>query len=183
MSQRFFLPVTSRRRILTGGFALAASALVPKHVAAASPPRSLAFENLHTGERLKATYWDGGQYLSDAAREIGWVLRDHRANTAHAIDPALLDLLHALGDKLETQQPYQVISGFRAPLTNATLAKASTGVASGSLHMSGKAIDIRVPGVKLGHLRDAARTLGRGGVGYYASSNFVHIDTGRTRVW
>lgn len=183
MTKHFFPPAASRRLILGGGLAAMAQACLPRQASAALGGRSLAFENLHTGERLTATYWESGHYLLDAAQQIGWVLRDHRANSSHVMDPNLLDLLHALGQRLETHRPIQVISGYRAPKTNALLHKLSEGVASGSLHMDGKAIDIRIAGVDLKTLRDAARSLGLGGVGFYASSNFVHVDTGRTRTW
>ena len=102
------------------------------------------------------------------------------------IDPKLLDLLHELSGTLETDTPFHIISGYRSPVTNASLRTkggAHTGVATQSLHMVGKAIDIRVPGVKLDDLRGAARSLKLGGVGYYPSSNFVHVDTGRVRFW
>jgi uncharacterized protein YcbK (DUF882 family) len=107
-------------------------------------------------------------------------------NREKPIDPALLDLLHELHGTLETDQPFHVISGYRAPETNAMLRErggSHTGVASKSLHMVGKAIDIRLPGVKLEHLRAAATSLRLGGVGFYPTSNFVHVDTGRVRYW
>ncbi len=125
-------------------------------------------------------------YQPDALKQIDHILRDFRANEIKPIDPVLLDLLHELGGTLETDQPFHIISGYRSPHTNTLLRErggATTGVASRSLHMVGKAIDIRVPGVKLDHLRGAARSLKLGGVGYYPSSNFVHLDTGRVRYW
>ena len=151
-----------------------------------APERTLSFFNTHTGERLKVAYCCGGEYQPNALKLINTILRDHRANEVKPIDPKLLDLLHELGGVLETDQPYHVISGYRSPHTNGTLQArggASTGVATKSLHMVGKAIDIRLPGVKLDHLRGAARSLKLGGVGYYPSSNFVHVDTGRVRFW
>ena len=131
-------------------------------------------------------YCCGGEYQPEALKEINHILRDFRANEIKPIDPGLLDLLHELGGTLETDQPFHIISGYRSPHTNAMLRARGgehTGVASSSLHMVGKAIDIRVPGVKLDHLRGAARSLKLGGVGYYPSSNFVHVDTGRVRAW
>jgi len=116
-------------------------------------------------------------------REVARVLRDHRTGIEGAIDPKLLDLLHALRAVLGTSRAFQVISGYRSPATNQMLAASSRGVARDSLHTRGMAIDIRIPGVALEHLRDAAMRLKGGGVGYYAQSNFVHVDVGRVRSW
>jgi uncharacterized protein YcbK (DUF882 family) len=184
----------NRRKFLGVGAAAAAAALVPARargaVAADKSPKSvervLSFFNTHTGERLRTAYCCGGAYQPEALKEIDHILRDFRANEIKPIDPKLLDLLHELGGTLETDQPFHIISGYRSPHTNVMLQArggAQTGVASRSLHMVGKAIDIRVPGVKLDHLRGAARSLKLGGVGYYPSSNFVHVDTGRVRYW
>jgi uncharacterized protein YcbK (DUF882 family) len=145
--------------------------------------RGVAFENLHTGERLNAVYWERGTYLPEVSQQVARVLRDHRTNEVHAIDPRLLDLLYALNAVLPARAPYQVISGYRSPMTNAMLHAASTGVAEHSLHTQGMAIDIRVPGVQLAKLRDRAKGLGGGGVGYYPRSDFVHVDVGRVRYW
>jgi uncharacterized protein YcbK (DUF882 family) len=146
-------------------------------------PRSLAFQHLHTGEKLNAVYWADGRYLPDAMRHIDWLLRDFRTDEVHPIDPQLLDLLSDLHGRLQTREPFQVISGYRSPQTNAMLASLSDGVAQNSLHLEGKAIDIRVPGRRLRNLRAAALSLRRGGVGYYPHSDFIHVDTGRVRTW
>lgn len=170
---------------MIAALAAAAPALaLPLPVAGASAlPRALRFTHLHTGERLSVEYFAGGRYLPDALGAIDHVLRDFRTNEVHRIDPELLDLLHVLTETTASRQPYEVISGFRSPATNAMLREQSGGVASGSLHMTGQAIDIRVGDVRLAALRDAAIALRRGGVGYYAGSNFVHVDTGRVRTW
>ena len=110
-------------------------------------------------------------------------LRDFRNGEIGAIDPRLLDLLHRLRATTDSRQPFAVISGYRSPATNAALRLRSIGVASTSLHMRGQAIDIRLADVPLATLRDAARALGAGGVGYYPGSDFVHVDTGRVRTW
>ena len=187
------LPGLSRRHFLGLGAAAAAAALVPgrafAETGAANGGRServLSFFHTHTGERLKVAYCCDGRYQPDALDQINHLLRDFRMDEVKPIDPKLLDLLHELGGTLETNQPYHVISGYRSPTTNTMLRDrggAHTGVASKSLHMVGKAIDIRIPGVTLDHLRGAARSLKLGGVGYYPSSNFVHVDTGRVRFW
>lgn len=145
--------------------------------------RSLGFSHLHTGERLAVEYMSRGAYVPDALASINHLLRDFRTSDVHPIDPALLDLLHALAMATGSRRPFEVISGYRSPATNDRLRGLSGGVASGSLHMKGQAIDIRVADVRLAALRDAARALRRGGVGYYEASNFVHVDTGRVRRW
>jgi len=111
------------------------------------------------------------------------VLRDFLTNDVGNIDPALLDLLYGLATATGSQRPFQVISGYRSPATSKSLRQRSSGVSSGSLHLRGQAIDIRLAGVPLATLRDAACSMGLGGVGYYAASNFVHVDTGRVRTW
>jgi len=187
--------VLHRRAFLGLGAFAAAAALVPsKAQAAIAAPssggkvreRALSFFNTHTGERLNTTYCSGGSYVPDSLRELNFILRDFRVNEIKPIDPRVFDLLHELGGTLETDQPFHIISGYRSAQTNAMLRErggAATGVASHSLHMVGQAIDIRVPGVKLDHLRDAAKSLKIGGVGFYADLNFVHVDVGRVRSW
>ena len=145
--------------------------------------RQLSLLNLHTGESLKATYWAEGQYQLDELTAINRILRDHRTGDIHPMDKALLDLLNVLHHKVNGKQPFQVISGYRSAKTNAALNKKSNAVAKKSLHMQGKAIDIRLPGCQLSELRKAALDCQTGGVGYYAKSDFIHVDTGRVRRW
>jgi uncharacterized protein YcbK (DUF882 family) len=174
----------NRRRFLSTLATAAPLLALPGTVAAAAPDfRALRFRHLHTGERLDVEYVSRGHYVPDALASIDHLLRDFRTQDVHAIDPGLLDLLHALSAATGTRHPFEVISGYRSPATNQSLRSRSQGVASGSLHMVGKAIDIRVGDVRLPALRDAARSLGRGGVGYYPDSDFVHVDTGRVRTW
>jgi uncharacterized protein YcbK (DUF882 family) len=145
--------------------------------------RALTFAHLHTGERLAVEYCTAGHYLPDALAAVNTLLRDFRTGDVCAIDPALLDLLFELQGETAATRPFEVISGFRSPATNAALRRRSHGVASSSLHMVGRAIDIRVADVPLPALRRAATALRRGGVGYYPASNLVHVDTGRVRTW
>lgn len=168
----------SRRRLL----AALAAAPVMAH-ARSSEPRVLAFSHLHTGERLEVEYHSAGRYLPDALDAVNRLLRDFRTGDVGTMDPALLDLLHALRERTGSRQPYEIISGYRSPATNQMLHERSSGVATKSLHMSGQAIDIRVADVPLAGLRQAALSLQRGGVGFYPGSNFVHVDTGRVRAW
>jgi len=146
-------------------------------------PLRLAFLNTHTGERLDVVYAEQGRYQDDALAAIDRLLRDHRTGEVASIDRTLLDALARLRASLETEQPFHVISGYRSPATNARLAAASSGVARRSLHLEGRAIDIRLPGRSLEQVRRAAVSLQAGGVGYYRSSDFVHLDTGRVRTW
>jgi uncharacterized protein YcbK (DUF882 family) len=183
----------NRRSFLGYGAAAAAAAVLPSRAQARTltaernlPERTLSFFNTHTAERLNIAYCCGGEYQPEALEQINFILRDFRANEIKPIDPKLLDLLYELRGTLETDQPLHIISGYRSPATNAMLQARGgehSGVASSSMHLLGKAIDIRVPGVKLDHLRGAATSLKLGGVGYYPASNFVHVDTGRVRYW
>lgn len=181
----FTEPDSMRRRLLGRTAALAAGLICAPVMASLlpSPDRELTFSNLHTGERLRVTYWSDDQYLPDALAQIDQVLRDHRVDQVHPIDPGLLDQLHAVQNRLNLPGEFRVVSAYRAPATNAKLRARSNGVAKRSLHMVGKALDVRLAGCDTGHLHQAALTLGAGGVGYYPRSNFVHLDTGRVRSW
>lgn len=182
-------PVQSRRRLLQAGLGACAMLAMPMaattaHAAIKKPyEKKLSFLNLHTGERTRATFWANGRYIPEGLRAINHVLRDHRTNERATIDPYLFDFLHQLQYRLRTNQEFHVVSAYRSPRTNAMLAEQSGGVAKNSLHTHGKAIDIRLPGRKLSDLRSAALSLQMGGVGYYPSSNFIHLDSGRVRFW
>ena len=174
-----------RRRILELGCALTLACLPVPALARTNSyePRSLAFESLHTGEKLSTVYWADGGYLPDALSEIDHLLRDFRTDEVKPIAPELLDLLHLLRSELDSSAPYQVISGYRSATTNKMLAKRSGGVARKSLHMRGMAVDVSLPGRDLATLHRAARSLKLGGVGYYPKPGFVHLDVGRVRYW
>lgn len=145
--------------------------------------RSLAVYNVHTGESLNTTYWEGGEYIPGALHEVNYLFRDFRANQTRNIDPRLLDVLYDLRLLTASAKPINLVSGYRSYATNAMLAGQSEGVARHSMHIEGKASDIQIPGVELRDLHRAALSLGAGGVGYYPRSNFVHVDTGRVRRW
>ena len=185
-------PWHSRRRFAGAlGTLLAAPALLLSRHAPASgaPSRTLRFDHTHTGEKLTVTYTAGDRYVPAALAEISRFLRDFRTGDVHPIDPQLLDQLHMLATLSAGPAPaqgtglFEVISGYRSPATNGMLREHSTGVASRSLHLDGRAIDIRLPRVALADLHSAALSLRAGGVGFYPGSNFVHIDTGRVRRW
>jgi uncharacterized protein YcbK (DUF882 family) len=145
--------------------------------------RTLAFVSTHTEEKILATYWRDGVYDRGALKDINYVLRDFRSGEIAAIDRNLLDLLADLHHRSGSRKPFQVISGYRSPQTNAMLAAESSGVAKHSLHMEAKAIDIRLSDVALHDLQQTAVGMKAGGVGYYAKSDFIHVDTGRVRYW
>lgn len=173
----------NRRRLLQAGLSLAGTAAVGSRAVAADGARTIAFTNLHTGESLKATYWEAGAYVPDALAALNRILRDYRTGEVHAIEPRLFDLITGLRTRLESNAVVQVISGYRSPATNAALHARSEGVASHSLHMLGLATDLRIAGVDLTRIRDAALSLKGGGVGFYPQSQFVHVDVGRVRTW
>jgi uncharacterized protein YcbK (DUF882 family) len=132
---------------------------------------------------LTAAYFDGEAYDSAVLGTVDHLLRDFRTGDVHAIDPPLLDLLHALRARADHDAPFEIISGYRSPATNAMLHRNSRGVAEHSQHMLGKAIDVRLTGFNTRTLSEHARALAGGGVGFYAKSDFVHIDTGPVRFW
>jgi uncharacterized protein YcbK (DUF882 family) len=160
-----------------------------QHVMAATPrfennQRQLRFYNTHTGERVQVVYWEEKEYVKEALAEINYFLRDHYTDTVHSIEPRLLDLLHDINVLLEAAKlPLHVLSGYRTPATNAKLRAHGKGAAKHSLHMEGRAIDIRVPGRSLIAVRRAALALKGGGVGYYPRHDFVHLDVGPVRYW
>jgi uncharacterized protein YcbK (DUF882 family) len=178
-----------RRQILRAAAALAGAGVLSTVAGPAianigrAQFRSLTLLNLHTGERLKADYWVDGAYVPDALTSVNRVLRDHRNGEVHAIEPKLLDLVATLQRTLESNAEVQVISGYRSPASNAAMHARSSGVATRSLHMEGKAIDLRLADVPLPTLHKAALALKAGGVGYYPGPDFVHVDVGRVRRW
>jgi uncharacterized protein YcbK (DUF882 family) len=174
--------VPTRRGFVKLAAMAAASAFLSREAHSESS-RSLSFYNLHTGESIRADYWSEGTYATAALHDVDRILRDYRTGEVKEIDVRLLDLLHDLRGTLGSTGSYHVISGYRSAATNASLHASSGGVARQSLHVEGRAIDVRLPGVRLLDLRRAALAHRRGGVGYYPSSDFVHLDTGRVRAW
>jgi len=145
--------------------------------------RSLSFYHTHTGQYLSVVYRVDGVYQPDALRSVDAFLADFRNHEAHHIDPTLLDVLYDLKSKTGSRAPFQVISAYRSPTTNQWLRQTTAGVAEHSMHLEGRAIDVRLADVPLARLREVALSLERGGVGFYPQSDFVHVDTGRVRRW
>ncbi len=181
-----------RRRLLRAAMGGAAILAMPGLAEAAvikprakSKARALTFNHTHTGEKLSLVYRVGDHYVPDAMKRIAYLMRDFRSGTAHPIDPKLMDLLWQMQRSLKVDEPFQIISAYRSPKTNAMLRgrSAHTGVAKDSLHLKGQAIDISLPGIQLSDVRDAALELKKGGVGFYPDSGFIHLDTGRVRKW
>ena len=179
-ARRLFLRRSAQLAVIGAAGPLAARTAF----ASSAGERSLAFDHTHTREKLSLVYAAGGEYVAQALAKLNHLLRDHYSGDVGVIDPQLFDLLHRVRTELGAREPFQVISGYRCPVTNDKLRNARCGgVATRSLHMDGKAIDIRIPGVPLAELRDAALSLRAGGVGYYPREQFVHVDTGRVRTW
>jgi uncharacterized protein YcbK (DUF882 family) len=178
----------SRRDFLKTGMLALGGCLLPQALLGALRPsyagdKTLSFYNIHTGEKLKAVYWTEGVYDPAALSGINQILRDYRTGDIKTIDTGLLDLLHSLQTIMGTTDEVYVISGYRSPETNARLRENDSGVAGHSLHMEGRAIDIRLPGYSIRSLHKAAVALQAGGVGYYPALEFVHVDVGRVRYW
>jgi len=150
---------------------------------AAERGRELSFLHTHTGERATVTYFEGGRYLDDGLGELNYLLRDFRNGEVAPIDPSLFDVLHGVQQLSGSTGTFEIISGYRSPATNEALRRAGRGVVKNSQHTLGKAVDVRLTDLDTAKLRDAGIAVGRGGVGYYASSDFVHLDTGRVRRW
>jgi uncharacterized protein YcbK (DUF882 family) len=175
-----------RRRFLQQAALIGTAGLIgisPLAKAASQKEKTLRLYNIHTGESLRATFWVYGGFVNEAVQEMDLLMRDHRANQALAMQRDLYLNLYALQQALNPNQPIQIISGYRSPHTNQMLRANSNGVAKRSLHMEGRALDIRFPGISCRDLQKAALLMKNGGVGYYPKSGFVHIDTGRVRQW
>lgn len=181
------IAVDRRTFLKMGASALLASAVSHPALAAIAPHKHayhvLSFYNIHTGETLTTAYRDNGRLIRPAVASISHILRDYRTGEVKPMDPKLLDLLHRLVSEISPREPISVISGYRSPRTNAALRRVTTGVAKYSLHVEGRAIDIRIPGQPTAELRQMAIGLKSGGVGYYPKSDFLHLDTGPVKVW
>ena len=170
-------------RGLVSGCGIAATMVAAPAMARAAERRALSLYNLHTGESLSACYYAAGCYRPGVMAQFERFLRDFRTGQLHRIDPGVLDILHALQSCARHDGRFEVISGYRSPATNAMLRRTTEGVARSSMHLYGRAIDVRLEGFPTHRLAQLARGLRRGGVGYYPVSDFVHVDTGRVRVW
>ena len=177
----------SRRDLLVLGAGVAAAgSLSTSSAHAAVHPRldrSIYLYNTHTGEFLRTVYWHSGHYQPAAMRQINKIMRDHYSGDVRTMDPKIIDLVALMQSKLGPHRPVHIVCGYRSPRTNAMLRRNTDGVAAHSLHMEGKAIDLRIEGLSIEHLGRFARSLRRGGVGQYPDSDFVHVDVGKIRTW
>ncbi|MCU7919192.1 MAG: DUF882 domain-containing protein [Candidatus Thiodiazotropha sp. (ex Dulcina madagascariensis)] len=178
-------PRLSRRRFVAGCASIVGLFATSPLLAAipSQQSRTLAFSHTHTGERERVTYWRDGDYLAEGLGLLDRLLRDHRSGERTQMDRSLFDMLYALQLKVGEPGEFEIISAYRSPKTNEMLRNKSRGVAKRSLHMQGKAIDIRLGGCDLKRLRDAAVAMKAGGVGFYPGSNFIHLDRGPFRHW
>jgi uncharacterized protein YcbK (DUF882 family) len=188
MSRLISLPTTprtavSRRRFLQvavgGALGFAASPVLADF----TEYRALSFVHVETGETLDATYYQHGTYHPRTLARVAFLMRDFHSGDVHQIDPMLLDALFELKVRADFAGRFQMISGYRSPLTNEQLRQHNHVVAEHSMHVHGKAVDIRASGVSTKKLRNLAVAMNRGGVGYYPSANSIHLDTGRLRTW
>ena len=180
----------SRRKFLTG--ALISTAMLLNGTSASAkirnnenlPEGKLSLYNTHNGERLTVTYRNPlGEYDPEAIKALNWILRCHYTQQAVDMDLRVIEYLNRVDKNLGGNNEIHIISGFRSPEYNGLLRKEGRHVAKNSLHMKGKAIDISIPHVGTHTLRQTAFALGYGGVGYYPSKEFVHLDSGVFRAW
>jgi uncharacterized protein YcbK (DUF882 family) len=173
MNRRYFL-----------GLALSTAAAPALAKVPAERPRVLSLHHMHTDERISVVYRIGDRYQRSGLNKLNHFLRDFRTGDTVNIDPRLFDVLHGIQRHLgDPDARYEVLSAYRSPATNAMLRRTGHGVARNSLHLSGQAMDIRFPDLPSSYVRDAALAVNLGGVGYYPSANFVHVDTGKVRRW
>ncbi len=178
------------RRVLLGGLAtLSAVAATPAMASApavlrgAGQFRKLAMVNDRTGEWLNTVYWADGDYIPEALEAVNHILRDWRAEKECRMDPRVLDILAETRRLLECDDPFEVVSGYRTPATNAMLRGNSRAVAKRSYHIKGMAVDIRLKNRSVAQIARAGLSLKAGGVGRYSRSKFVHLDSGPVRDW
>ena len=177
------------RRGLLGVFAATALVAAPTYTNAfgllkgAGDIRRIRMYSGRTGESIDTIYWIEGEYIPEVVKEINHFMRDWRTGTAVGIDPRTIDIAAASHRLLQTKEPYMMLSGYRSPKTNAMLRSRSSGVARNSLHMVGKAADLRLKSRSVAQMYQAAAACNAGGVGKYSRSNFVHMDCGPVRHW
>lgn len=179
LGRRRFIRQVACGSLLTLGGPIIAEAAKPRFPV----HKSLILQHAHTDDKLKLTYFEKGRYIKSALEEVNMLFRDYRTGKVHPIDVGLLDQLYDLKTLLGVNRPIQVVCGYRSPFTNAMLHEHNSGVASNSLHMQGRAVDIRIEGCSTRQMRNAALAMRQGGVGYYERSDFIHLDTGKFRTW
>ncbi len=176
-------PVSRRTLLQSGGIALASTVFIPK-IALASHERKLNMYNIHTGEFFKDVFWANGEFIPESLKQLNHFLRDRRNGKTTEMNPKLLTLVHDLSNKLGTSNPIDILCAYRSQATNDKMHREHRGVAKHSKHITGDAVDIKMPGIRLASLRKAAIELKSGGVGYYPKAGFIHVDIRkRPAVW
>lgn len=174
----------NRRIFLRNAAAIASTSVAPTAFAKSTGiDKELHLYNIHTGESVNTLFKQDGHFDAQALAELDHLLRDHRSGESTLITRALFEDIHTLQQMFKPSQAIEIISGYRSPKTNERLRAMGHNVAKRSLHMQGKAVDIRIPGANLKQVRQAALALKSGGVGYYPKSGFIHLDVGRVRQW
>ena len=177
------------RRALLGAFAATAVVAAPTYSNAAGflrgggDIRRIKMYSGRTGERIDMIYWIEGKYIKDAVKEVNYFMRDWRTDGVKSMDLRTIDIMAAAHNLMDASDPYMLLSGYRSPKTNAMLRSRSRGVAKNSLHMQGKAADLRLASRSVSQMSRAAIACRGGGVGRYSGSNFVHMDCGVVRNW
>ena len=180
---------TMTRRALLGAFAATTVTAAPTFSNAAGilrgagDIRRIRMFSGRTGERIDMIYWIEGKYIKDAVKEVNYFMRDWRTDGVKSMDLRTIDVMAAAHNLMDANEPYMLLSGYRSPKTNAMLRSRSKGVAKNSLHMQGKAADLRLSTRSVGEMARAAAACRGGGVGRYSGSNFVHMDCGVVRTW
>lgn len=188
------MPIQKEREFTRRGFmsALTAATTVvaaPVHanvfgfLKGAGDVRRLRMYSQRTGEMLDTIYWVEGSYIPEAMKEINWFMRDWRRDAVINYDRRNIDIIAASHRLLETDEPFNLLSGYRSPATNAMLRGKNRGVAKNSYHMKGMAADLKLKGRSVTQVGAAARSCNAGGVGRYYGSRFVHMDCGPVRTW
>jgi uncharacterized protein YcbK (DUF882 family) len=156
----------------------------PAEDAPAPRERSIKLFNTHTGETVSVVFKRGEEFDAEALTKLNHAALDHRSGESHEMDSRLFDQLFELAQACGVAPDFEIISGYRSPESNAKMAaREGSGVAKKSLHMQGRAIDVRLRKCATSKLRDLALEAKKGGVGYYQRSDFVHVDTGSFRTW
>ena len=174
-----------RRSFLFWGAAAAATLMIKPDTASAAVDkyRTLTIHARWSDEDFRGPYYEGGRYLPDALAEIDSLFRDRHNQTVTKIDIRLLDLLNRFTAKAKYEKPLQLICGYRSRSTNNELLHEGKRVAKDSLHIFGRAADLRFDGLLLKQARKIAIAMQGGGVGYYRRQNFLHLDVGPVRTW
>jgi len=179
----------NRARVVltTTAFSLIAGFFLPTSTETAEAngdTRTIVLFHAHRRDTIEATFRVNGHYDQATLDKLNYFLRDWRNDEETKMDPRLFDTIWEVYRTAgAANEPITVLSAYRSPETNAMLRRRSRAVAEHSQHMLGKAMDTTMPNMSMEKIREIGMRLQRGGVGYYPSSNFVHLDVGGVRSW